>query len=103
MTMNTRVLWSAIGLLLVQPVLVQGAYSLQMALNDAQRQILSERLEYTRALWMAHMKLAHPGGWRGLMYWLARSLKRAHRVFTGPTEYSFSPGPSLDWSKLAPK
>lgn len=79
------------------------AYSLQMALNDAQRQILSERLEYTRALWMAHMKLAHPGGWRGLMYWLARSLKRAHRVFTGSTEYSFSPGPSLDWSKLAPK
>lgn len=76
------------------------AYSLQMALNDAQREVLRARLEYTRELWVAHMREAHPGGWLGLRYWLARTLKRIYRVFAGSTEFPQPPAPAVDWVKL---
>lgn len=62
------------------------AYTLPMVISETQREILRERLEYTREHWLAHMRIAHPGGWLGLRYWLARTLKRIHRVFAGSIE-----------------
>lgn len=76
------------------------AYTLPLVMSDGQREVLRARLEYTRELWVAHMREAHPGGWLGLRYWLARTLKRIYRVFAGSTEFPQPPAPAVDWVKL---
>lgn len=75
-------------------------YTLPMVMSDAQREVLRARLEYTRELWVAHMKEAHPGGWKGLRYWLGRTLRRIHRVFAGSIELPVPPAPPWTWSDL---
>lgn len=76
------------------------AYTLPMVMSDGQREVLRARLEYTRDLWVAHMRETRPGGWRGLRYWLGRTLKRLHLVFVGSGEPETPPTGSWDWSKL---
>ena len=77
------------------------AYTLPMVMSEAQREILRERLEHTRDVWVAHMRVAHPGGWRGLRYCLARTLKRIHRAFAGSSSLQEAPPPALRWSEVA--
>jgi hypothetical protein len=58
-------------------------FSLQLVMSDAQREVMRSRLEHTRELWLAHMREAHPGGWLGLRYVLARTVRSICRVFAG--------------------
>lgn len=79
------------------------AFTLPLVMSDGQREILRDRLEYTRELWIAHMKVANPGGWRGVCYWLGRTLRKARRVFAGSQEPKAPPPAAWNWSELALK
>lgn len=59
------------------------AYTLHLAMTEAQRETVRERLEYTRLAWRKQQQAVYPGGWRGLVYCLRRMAIRVHRVIAG--------------------
>jgi hypothetical protein len=58
-------------------------FSLHLVMSDGQREVMRSRLEHTRELWLAHMREAHPGGWLGLRYGLARTVRSICSLFSG--------------------